>query len=113
MLTRHQPEVGHWYQDLDAGYQFEVVAIDDVTGMIETQYFEGELEELEKESWYKMNLRPIELPEDWSGQFDYEDGNDLLTADDEYDSDLKVVEEPWFGPLNGVGDDQFDNEAEW
>lgn len=113
MLARHQPEVGHWYQDLDAGYQFEVLSIDDVSGMIETQYFEGELGELEKESWYKLNLRPIELPEDWSHSYGYDDRETLQFGEEENDSELTVVEEPWFGPLNGVGDEPYEADTDW
>lgn len=83
MLTRHKPEVGVWYEDLEHGALFEVVAVDEESGFVATQYFDGEIEELDTETFLKMPLRVAEQPEDWSGPYEF-DGNseeiDLSTA---------------------------------
>lgn len=111
MLQKFQPEVGLWYQELDSGCQFTVVAIDDITGMIETQLAEGDVEELEQESWYKLSLQPMETPEYFSKYGYDEDSNE------DYDTgsngnNIGYAEEPWFGSLNSI-EDRSDIEADW
>jgi hypothetical protein len=48
---------------------------------VEIQYFDGEVEELDLDSWYEMALEPIEPPEDWSGPFDEIDPDELGYSD--------------------------------
>ena len=84
------PTVGNWYRNLDTGNDFEVVAFDEDAQTIEIQYFDGELEELDLDSWYDLPIEPIEAPEDWSGPFDemepddrgYEDEEEFSAQDD-------------------------------
>ena len=75
------PIVGNWYQNLDTQSQFEVVAFDEDAQTVEIQYFDGEVEEIDLDSWYEMVLEPIEPPEDWSGPFDEIDPDDLGYSD--------------------------------
>lgn len=67
-----QPNVGDWYRN-PAGV-FEVVAYDEDDGTIEIQYFDGTIEELEREDWNDQwkegSLEAGEAPEDWSGSVD-------------------------------------------
>ena len=80
MLTRTLPEIGQWYENKDTGALFEVVAIDE-QGLIATQYFEGEVEELDTDTFIKMPLRMTEQPEDWGGPFE-------VDAEDRFESDF-------------------------
>jgi len=79
MLRRRQPEVGTWYQNIEQDTLFEVVAVDEDEGMLAIQYYDGDLEELELETFWQLELRDAEQPEDWSGPFeiDQEDRDDL------------------------------------
>ena len=61
------PQRGHWYKRSDLNTLFEVVAIDDDDGTIEVQYFGGEIEELDLNSWQLLELTQAAPPEDWSG----------------------------------------------
>lgn len=83
MLTRLQPVLGAWYEDRDRGVLFEVVDIDNDTGFVAVQYFEGELEELDVESFLRMPLRPAAQPEDWTGPYEL-DGDALDDAEPEW-----------------------------
>jgi len=65
------PTVGDWYEDARSN-AFEIVAFDSVHGLIEIQFFDGTIEELDIESWYGQMLNSIEPPEDWSGSLDIE-----------------------------------------
>jgi len=70
MTTEADPIVDNWYQHLDKGQKFKVVAIDESEGTVETQHFDGDLEEIDLEAWYMLDIEPIEEPEDWTGPLD-------------------------------------------
>jgi len=82
--THERPIVGDWYEDLDHDISFEIVASDDVDESIDIQYFEGELEEIDFETWYNgMRLVTIPAPEDWTGPFDDLEPEDLAEIKNE------------------------------
>jgi len=68
-MARYEPRVGDWFQNHQRK-DFEVVASDPDEGTIEIQYFDGDVEEIEFDAWYELELQPIDPPEDWSGPFD-------------------------------------------
>jgi len=70
MPTDADPIVDNWYQHLDKGQKFKVVAIDEPAGTVEIQHFDGDLEGVELEAWYRLDVEPIEEPEDWTGPLD-------------------------------------------
>lgn len=80
MLTRILPEIGNWYENKESNVFFEVVAIDD-KGMVATQYYDGEIEELDTETFLKMPLRVTDQPEDWGGPFE-------VGSEDRFESDF-------------------------
>lgn len=86
------PRVGSWYQDVTDGHLFEVVAIDEKAGTIETQHYDGELEEYDLEMWFTLHVREAAEPEDWSGPYEV-DGYDHH----EIDGDLALAD--WSDPL--------------
>ena len=67
-----QPNIGDWYRNPSG--TFEVVAYDEDDGTIEIQYFDGTIEEMEREDWIAQwkegSLEAAEAPEDWSGSVD-------------------------------------------
>lgn len=81
MLTIDQPIVEQWYRHLDKGQQFQVTAIDDAAGTVEIQHFDGDVEELDMESWYQQEVEPIPQPEDWAGPMDNIERDDLGYAE--------------------------------
>ena len=96
MATEADPIVENWYRNLAERQNFEVVAVDNDEGTIEIQYFGGEVEEIDFDTWYEMELVTIEPPEDWSGPFDD------LERDDLGYSDGVMRPENWSGALGGV-----------
>ena len=72
-MTIRQPIIGDWYRNPD-GALFEVVAYDDDDGTIEIQFFDGTIEELERDDWNAQwkegTIETGEAPEDWSGSVD-------------------------------------------
>ncbi|HEC19275.1 MAG TPA: hypothetical protein ENI97_08015 [Gammaproteobacteria bacterium] len=74
------PAVGNWYQGADQ-QQFEVVALDEDEGVIEIQYFDGELDEVEFDVWSQMGVEAIAPPEEWGAAYDDLERDDLGYTD--------------------------------
>ena len=74
------PAVGNWYQNPDQS-KFEVIALDEDEGIIEIQYFDGELDEMEFDVWPQLGLEGISPPEDWTGAYDSFERDDLGYTD--------------------------------
>lgn len=90
MLKRAKPEIGAWYEDFERGLLFEIVDMDDTTGFIAAQYYDGELEELDRETFFKMPLRAAAQPEDWTGPYeldneDEDQGESFPTTDNQFE----------------------------
>lgn len=107
MAAPQQPSIGAWYR-LSGDHLFEVVAIDDDEGTIEIQYFDGTVEEMDREDWEAQweegALEAAEAPEDWSGSVDVEGG------DEEGRGSENVNEDPTLraGALDGIDLFEFD-----
>lgn len=71
MSMEQTPIIGEWYKN-EAGEIFEVVAFDETEGLIEIQYFDGMVEEIDVDSWAEQLFFLVEPPEDWSGSMDIE-----------------------------------------
>jgi hypothetical protein len=94
-----QPSIGAWYRN--PGGVFEVVASDEDDGTIEIQYFDGTIEELEREDWDAQwkagSLETAEAPEDWSGSVDVESPEEDAGSDSGFgERDLRA------SPIKGI-----------
>lgn len=96
MPTDIEPIVDNWYQHLDKGQLFRVVAIDGEAGVVEIQHFDGDLEEIPLEDWRLLDLELAEQPENWSGPLDVGSEEDL----DENITD--TTRDDWTAPLAEV-----------
>jgi hypothetical protein len=84
-----KPIVGDWYEDLDENTTFSVLSADEEAGVVEIQYADGSIEEIDMNSWRQMSLEEIEAPADWE---------EALEGFDDFDDDgdeVDVVEEEW------------------
>lgn len=91
MQEMTEAKIGSWYRTPD-GQEFEVVAIDG-DDSIEIQHFEGEVAELDRDTWEQLLLMEINAPEDWTGAYDE------LERDDLGYSDAVIHPENWSNPL--------------
>jgi hypothetical protein len=80
------PRIGDWYKN-SAGEAFEIVAQDEEDDTLELQYYDGTVEELDREAWEASRPELIEPPEDWSGSMDLarEDAQDFETLSETED----------------------------
>lgn len=67
------PIVGNWYRHLDKGQMFTVVALDEQSGLLELQHYDGNLEEVAVVAWPDMDLELAAAPEDWTGPVEVEE----------------------------------------
>jgi len=70
-------EIGQWYRRSDKGETFRVTGYDERSRSIEVQSFDGDLDEIEEESWKTLPLERVEEPEDWTGPVDDVEFDDL------------------------------------
>lgn len=98
MPTELDPIEGNWYQHLDKGQRFLVIAVDEEDGLIETQHFDGDIEEIPLNVWYQQELDIAEAPENWGGAFD-------IGTKDDYGTEITDTDiSDWTEPLEEIHD---------
>ena len=97
MPIEQAPIISQWYKHLDKGYKFQVTAVDEDEGTVELQHFDGDLEEIDIDSWHAMDIEPIEPPEDWTGPIDDIERDDLGY------SETDMTGKDWAEPLREGG----------
>lgn len=80
------PVEGNWYE-LPSGEIFTVVTVDEDDGMVEIQYDDATLDEIELDGWEDLGADPIDPPDEWAG------GVGEFDDDLEYDIDPEEIEE--------------------
>jgi len=84
MIKPHEyPVIGTWYFDMVNKSQFEIVAIDEKEGLIEIQYFSGEIEEMDMDTWFSLRVASIAAPKDWSGPFEVDQKDEFPNLEDD------------------------------
>ena len=79
-MSTPTPVVGEWYR-CASGELFEVVALDTEDDTIEIQYFDGTLEEYDRETWDAQGIAEADPPEDWTGSVDVDQEDYDLDAE--------------------------------
>ncbi len=88
----HNPVPGQWYESLDDEEVFQVLSVDEDSELIELQYEDGDVEEIDYETWQELDLELTEEPEGWSGS-EEDDEDDDLDDEDDWDEDEDEEEE--------------------
>ncbi len=96
----HNPVPGQWYESLEDEETFQVLSIDEDSELIELQYEDGDVEEIDYETWQELDLELTDEPEGWSGSEDDEKDDE----DDDEDED----EDDWDDEDDEDDDDEDD-----
>lgn len=86
----YEPVPAQWYQNVEEEESFRVLSVDEDSELVEIEYLDGDIEEIDLEAWHEMDLERIEEPEGWSESDDEdeaEDDEDWDEDDDEDDDD--------------------------
>jgi hypothetical protein len=98
-MKREWNPVGQWYLRRDTQEMLQVLDYDAESGIIGVQTFDGDLDEIEEESWRALALEPAEPPEDWTGALDNLEEEDIdefvMASDSQSIEPFTDYREPW------------------
>jgi hypothetical protein len=103
----YEPVVGQWYENLEEEESFRVLSVDEDSELVEIEYLDGDIEEIDIEAWHEMDLEHTHEPEGWAEsqeEDDEEEDEDDEDEDDDWDDDDDEDDED--------EDDDEDEEAE-
>ena len=98
MSRDYEPVPGQWYENLEDDESFRVLKVDEDAELVELEYLDGEIEEIDLETWHEMDLEPTQEPEGWT--------------EDEEDEDEEDDEDDWDEDEDEEDDDEDDDEDE-
>lgn len=88
----YEPVKGQWYENVEDDETFRVLSVDEDAELVEIEYLDGDIEELDIDAWHEMDLERIEEPEGWADQ-KAADGED--DDDEEEDEDDDEEDDDW------------------
>jgi hypothetical protein len=84
----YEPVPGQWYENLEEEESFRVLSVDEDSELIEIEYLDGDIEEIDLEAWHEMDLERTDEPEGWSEpEDDEEEDEDEDEDDDDFDDE--------------------------
>lgn len=83
----YEPVKGQWYENVEEEESFRVLSVDEDAELVEIEYLDGDIEELDLDAWHEMDLERIAEPEGWAGGADAEEEEDEEELDDEDEDD--------------------------
>ena len=87
MSRDYEPVPGQWYENLEDEESFRVLTVDEDSELVEIEYLDGEIEEIDLETWHEMDLDQTDEPEGWAESEEDDDEDDDDWDDDEDDED--------------------------
>jgi hypothetical protein len=106
VAREYEPVAGQWYENIDENESFRVLSVDEDSELIEIEYLDGDIEEIDLDTWQELDLDKIDQPEGWSGEDDDEDEEDDEDEDDKDDLD----EDDW--DEDDEDDDDWDEDED-
>jgi hypothetical protein len=97
----YEPVAGQWYENLEEEESFRVLSVDEDSELVEIEYLDGDIEEIDLETWHEMDLEPTEQPEGWAGsskeekEEEEEEEEDEEEDDEDWDEDEDDEDDDW------------------
>jgi hypothetical protein len=107
----YEPVPGQWYENLEEEESFRVLSVDEDSELLEIEYLDGDIEEIDLETWHEMDLERIEEPEGWSESDDEdteEEEEDDWEDEDEDEEDEDEDDDDWDEDEEDEGDEERD-----
>lgn len=104
MAREYEPVAGQWYENVDDNESFRVLSMDEDSELIEIEYLDGDIEEIDLDTWREFDLDKIDQPEGWSADDDEEEEEE---EDDDEDED-----DDWEDDDEEDDDDDWDDDEE-
>jgi hypothetical protein len=103
VAREYEPVVGQWYENIDENESFRVLSVDEDAELVELEYLDGDIEEVDLETWHELDLNKIDEPEGWAGNDDDDEDDDEEEEEEDEDDEL---DETW-------DDDDEDDDEDW
>jgi hypothetical protein len=97
----YEPVKGQWYENVEDDETFRVLSVDEDAELVEIEYLDGDIEELDIDAWHEMDLERIAEPEGWVAPEAAADDDDDEEDEDEEDDE----DDDW--------DDDEDEDEDW
>jgi hypothetical protein len=98
----YEPVPGQWYENLEEEEPFRVLTMDEDSELVEIEYLDGDIEEIDLETWHEMDLELTQEPEGWAASQKEDDEED--EEDDDWDDEDEDDDDP--------DDDEDEDETE-
>jgi hypothetical protein len=99
----YEPVKGQWYENIEEDETFRVLTVNEDADLVEIEYLDGDIEEMDIDAWHEMDLEKIAEPEGWAAahaegkdedeEEDEDDWDDDEDEDDEDEDDWEDEEE--------------------
>ena len=83
----YEPVKGQWYENVEEDETFRVLSVDEDAELVEIEYLDGDIEELDLDAWHEMDLERIAEPEGWAGGDDDQEEEEEEDEEDDDDDD--------------------------
>jgi hypothetical protein len=83
----YEPVPSQWYENVEEEESFRVLSVDEDSELIEIEYLDGDIEEIDLETWHEMDLEKIAEPEGWSESDDEDTSEDEEWDEEEEEED--------------------------
>ncbi len=107
MAREYEPVAGQWYENIDENESFRVLSVDEDSELVEIEYLDGDIEEIDLDTWQELDLDKIDQPEGWSG----EDDEDEEEEEEEDEDDLEDWDEDDDEDEDDWDEDEEENES--
>ncbi len=87
MARDYDPVQGQWFEDLEENEIFKVLSVNPDEEIIEVQYENGDIEEIDLDTWHELDLERASEPEGWASDDEDEEEDDEEEEDDDDDWD--------------------------
>jgi hypothetical protein len=87
VAREYEPVAGQWYENIDENESFRVLSVDEDSELIEIEYLDGDIEEIDLDTWQELDLDKIDQPEGWSGEDEDEEEEEDEEEDEKDDLD--------------------------
>ncbi len=106
MSRDNEPVKGQWYENVEDEETFRVLSVDEDAEVVEIEYLDGEIEELDLEEWREFDLDLIDEPEGWSDEDDEDEDDDEEWDDEDEDED---EDDDWDDEDEDENDEDYDD----
>ena len=106
MARDYDPVQGQWYEDLEENEIFKVLSVDPDQELVEVQYENGDIEEIDLDTWHELDLEQAQEPEGWAADTEKEEEEE---EEEEEEDDWDEDDDDWDEDEDDDEDDDYND----